>query len=37
MIIVGSRKLEAISKIKSLGSVAIKVSEAADCPVMIIH
>lgn len=37
MIIVGSRRLEAISKIKALGSVARKVSEAAECPVMIIH
>ena len=37
MIIVGSRRLEAISKIKALGSVARKVSEAPDCPVMIIH
>jgi nucleotide-binding universal stress UspA family protein len=37
MIIVGSRRLETISKIKALGSVARKVSEAAECPVMIIH
>lgn len=37
MIIVGSRRLEAISKIKALGSVARKVSEGAECPVMIIH
>ena len=37
MIIVGSRRLEAISKIKALGSVARKVSEAAECPVVIIH
>jgi nucleotide-binding universal stress UspA family protein len=37
MIIVGSRRLEAISKIKALGSVARKVSEVAECPVMIIH
>lgn len=37
MIIVGSRRLEAISKIKALGSVARKVSEAAECPVLIIH
>jgi nucleotide-binding universal stress UspA family protein len=37
MIIVGSRRLETISKIKALGSVARKVSEAAKCPVMIIH
>ena len=37
MIIVGSRRLEAISKIKALGSVARKVSEGAEFPVMIIH
>ena len=37
MIIVGSRRLEATSKIKALGSVARKVSKAAECPVMIIH
>lgn len=37
MIIVGSRRLETISKIKALGSVARKVSEIAECPVMIIH
>ena len=37
MIIVGSRRLEAISKIKALRSVARKVSEGAECPVMIIH
>jgi nucleotide-binding universal stress UspA family protein len=37
MIIVGSRRLETISKIKALGSVARKVSEAVKCPVMIIH
>ncbi|MFZ0345408.1 MAG: universal stress protein [Nitrososphaeraceae archaeon] len=37
MIILGSRGLETISKIKALGSVARKVSEAAKCPVMIIH
>jgi nucleotide-binding universal stress UspA family protein len=37
MIIVGSRRLETISKIKALGSVARKVSEAAECPVMIFH
>jgi nucleotide-binding universal stress UspA family protein len=37
MIIVGSRRLETISKIKALGSVARIVSEAVKCPVMIIH
>lgn len=37
MIIIGSRRLESISKIKALGSVARKVSEAAECPVLIVH
>ena len=37
MIIVGSRRLESVSKIKALGSVARKVSEAAECPVLIVH
>src|ERR671923_9955 len=32
IIIVGSRRLETVSKIKALGSVARKVSEAAECP-----
>jgi nucleotide-binding universal stress UspA family protein len=36
-IIVGSQRLSKISKIKALGSVSRKVSENADCPVMIIH
>jgi nucleotide-binding universal stress UspA family protein len=38
MIVMGSSKrLKGISKIKALGSVARKVSELADCPVLIIH
>ena len=37
IIIMGSRRLETISKIRALGSVARRVSEAAECPVMIIH
>ena len=38
MIIMGSRRLEHISsKIKALGSVARRVSEAAECPVLIVH
>ena len=37
IIIMGSQRLETISKIKALGSVARRVSEAAECPVMIIH
>ena len=37
LIIMGSQRLETISKIKALGSVSRKVSEAADCPVLIVH
>jgi nucleotide-binding universal stress UspA family protein len=38
MVVMGSKRLEkSISKIKALGSVAIKVSEGASCPVLIIH
>ena len=37
LIIVGSQRLHKISKIKALGSVSRKISENADCPVMIIH
>jgi nucleotide-binding universal stress UspA family protein len=37
MIVMGSHRLKGISKIKALGSVTRKVSEIADCPVLIIH
>jgi nucleotide-binding universal stress UspA family protein len=37
LIIVGSKRLNKISKIKALGSVSRRISENADCPVMIIH
>ena len=38
MIVMGScNRLKGISKIKALGSVARKVSELADCPVLIVH
>ena len=38
MIVMGSNnKLKGISKISALGSVTRKVSELADCPVVIIH
>ncbi len=37
LIIVGSQRLNKFSKIKALGSVSRKISENADCPVMIIH
>ena len=36
-IIIGSQRLNKFSKIKALGSVSRKISENADCPVMIIH
>jgi nucleotide-binding universal stress UspA family protein len=37
LIVMGSRRLKGASKIKALGSVARKVSEIADCPVLIVH
>lgn len=37
IIIMASRRFKGISKIKALGSVTRKVSELADCPVLIIH
>lgn len=37
LIIMGSRQLKNIEKIKALGSVARRVSEIAHCPVMIIR
>jgi len=37
LIVMGSRQLEKLEKIKGLGSVARNVSENASCPVMIIH
>jgi nucleotide-binding universal stress UspA family protein len=38
MIVMGSsNRLKGISKIKALGSVTRKVSEMADCPVLIVH
>ncbi|MGB9169121.1 MAG: universal stress protein [Nitrososphaeraceae archaeon] len=37
LIIVGNERLNKISKIKALGSISRKISENADCPVMIIH
>lgn len=37
MIVMGSRKLKGIGKLKILGSVARKVSENAKCPVTIVH
>ncbi|MEM2141479.1 MAG: universal stress protein [Nitrososphaera sp.] len=36
-IVIGSRQLKGADKLKALGSVARKVSETADCPVMIIR
>ena len=37
MIVMGSHRLKGISKIKALGSVTRKVSESADCPVLVVH
>ena len=37
LIIIGSQRLNKFSKIKALGSVSRKISENANCPVMIIH
>ena len=37
IIVMGSRRLKGILKIKALGSVARKVSEQAVCPVLLIH
>jgi nucleotide-binding universal stress UspA family protein len=37
IIVMGSKRLENISKIKGLGSVARNVSETATCPVTIVH
>lgn len=36
-IVMGSRRLKGVSKLRALGSVTRKVSELADCPVLIIH
>jgi len=37
LIVMGSRQLGTLDKIKGLGSVARRVSENASCPVMIVH
>ena len=37
IIVMGSHRLKGISKIKALGSVSRKVSEIADCPVLIVR
>lgn len=37
LIVMGSRQLTKVGKIKALGSVARRVSELAECPVMIVH
>jgi len=37
LIVMGSCRLKGILKIKALGSVTRKVSENADCPVLIVH
>ena len=37
MIVMGSHRLKGLSKIKALGSVTRKVSESAECPVLIVR
>jgi nucleotide-binding universal stress UspA family protein len=37
LIVMGSRQLTKVGKIKALGSVARRVSELAECPVTIVH
>jgi nucleotide-binding universal stress UspA family protein len=37
LIVMASRRLQGIHKVKALGSVTRKVSELADCPVLIVH
>lgn len=37
LVVIGNKGLSGISKIKALGSVSRKVSEAAQCPVIIVH
>ena len=37
LIVIGSKGLHGVGKVKALGSVSRKVSELAKCPVMIIH
>lgn len=37
LVFIGSKGLSGFSRIKALGSVSRKISELADCPVMIIH
>jgi len=37
MIVMGSQRLKGLSKMKALGSVTRKVSEIADCPVLIVR
>jgi len=37
MIVMASARLKGLSKIKALGSVTRKVSELADCPILIVH
>ncbi|HEX9320111.1 MAG TPA: universal stress protein [Nitrososphaeraceae archaeon] len=37
LVVMGNRRLKGASKIKALGIVARKVSETAECPVLIVH
>ncbi len=37
LVVIGSQGLSGLSRIKALGSVSRKISELADCPVMIVR
>jgi len=37
LVVIGSKGLSGLSKMRALGSVSRKISELSDCPVMIIH
>lgn len=37
LVVIGSKGLHGLSKIKALGSVTRKVAESASCPVLIVH
>ena len=37
LVVIGSKGLSGVSKINALGSISRKISEMADCPVMIVH
>lgn len=37
LVVIGSKGLSGLSRLKALGSVSRKISEVADCPVLIVH